>query len=61
MSATIQNKNGITITQYASSEGIKVQVTWKSSDEKRFFDNVSFHNLYDATKFAELLEKRVVR
>lgn len=62
MSTTIQDKNGVSITQYAAGNGrIAVQVTWPSEDPDRLFDYVSFTNLWDATKFAELLENRLVR
>lgn len=63
MSTTIQDKNGVSITQFAggAEHGICFQVTWRSEDPEQLFNFVSFNNRFDAEKFAELLEKRLVR
>lgn len=61
MSTTIQEQNGVSITQFATGQGIAFQVTWRSDSEDHLFDFVCFNNLFEATKFAELLENRLVR
>jgi len=65
MSTTIQEKNDISITRFFAGEdvGVAFQVTWHSSDKNNIFafDFVSFVSQEDAEKFAELLEKRLIR
>lgn len=62
MSTTIQEQNGVSITRFAAGDGrTAFQVTWRSDSEDHLFDFVCFNNLFEATKFAELLENRLVR
>lgn len=62
MATDIQDKDGVTITQFAAGQGrVAFQVTWKSSVEGHLFDWVTFDDVFDADAFAQLLRKRMVR
>ncbi len=62
MATDIQDKDGVTITQFAAGQGrVAFQVTWRSSDESHLFDYVHFDDIFDADAFAQLLRKRLIR